>query len=124
VNEKRWENWNELRKSWARKRPLLQYSALVELTYYGGDVLSYDHIRSAISAEIGESASGLTVLSLSQKAINVYATVKGISPLDAITKLDESVLQALMVTGLFEQFDVSRRSLAVGPESPTSKANK
>ena len=48
----------------------------------------------------------------------LHATMAGqdlTSPLDALTRLDEAVLRALMTTGLFEEFDVARRRLEIGP---------
>ncbi|HEY4466027.1 MAG TPA: hypothetical protein VGN41_25425, partial [Streptosporangiaceae bacterium] len=43
------------------------------------------------------------------------ATVRAGNPREALSQLDEALDDALMATGLFEEFDVTGKVLRVGP---------
>jgi hypothetical protein len=105
------------------------YSVLVEITYLGGrESLADDArraLRSAILADlcspqnIDVTVSALSVSARSDLTIEVRAVLRGISPasltspLEAISRLDTSLNRSLMRTGMFEEFDMARRSLHV-----------
>jgi hypothetical protein len=81
--------------------------------------------RESLLAEIGAQVAArhsgpveaLEIAVREQATVVVSATLGGAdphdltSPLDALSRLDASVLRALAITGQFEEFDVVRRTL-------------
>jgi hypothetical protein len=96
-----------------------QYCALIEITYTGGNLPSdtREALAAAMSAAMGNAASDLsfTVSSHPYNVVTLRARLRGTDPRTAITRLDASLDQSLMATGLFEEFDVSGRVLRVAP---------
>jgi hypothetical protein len=66
---------------------------------------------------ISEDVSDLsfTVSPHPYSVLTVRATVRGPTPVDAVTRLDASLNQSLMATGLFEEFDVTGKVLRIAP---------
>jgi hypothetical protein len=106
------------------------YELLIELTYLGGREPLPDDARraltSAVLADLSSSAvagftvSHLTIATDPAGTVGVYVILQGSSPyltrpLEAITRLDTSLDRSLMRTGLFEEFDVARKTLRAAP---------
>lgn len=116
-------------RAW-RQNQHVRYRAAIEIVYSAGGERVDESIRGALVEGLNGSltaegaalsASHADVRLQPRNVVLVQADIVGratndlISPLDAITYLDNALLQALMRTGLFEEFDVARRSLRVGP---------
>jgi hypothetical protein len=96
-----------------------RYYAVIEITYAGGTLPADAHraLRSALRASIGSLAPDLsvTVSSHQYSVVTVCATLQENSPVAAIARLDTSLQRSLMVTGLFEEFDVTGTVLRIAP---------
>jgi hypothetical protein len=103
----------------------VRYAVAIEIRHLAhGDPLSeaarlalrasaVDHFRRDNST-VALSDVGLTARQ--HGIVVLHATLAGkslTSPLTALTQLDEALRRGLMSTGLFEEFDVSRRRLEV-----------
>ena len=85
--------------------------------------------RESLAAEVGAQLAAhhpgpvdaVAVTVHGHTTVVVEATLRGAapndltSPVDALSRLDASVLRALAVTGQFEEFDVVRRSVSADP---------
>jgi hypothetical protein len=104
----------------------MRYRATIEMPFLGdremiGEVCAA--LFQAMSGEAGNASAGSVIptgLAVTEgRAGNVILEVdlRGTSlrsltsPLTAITKFDEWLNRSLIATGLFEEFDVSRRTL-------------
>src|SRR5215471_18264071 len=95
------------------------YRAEVEIVYAGGSLPShaYESLTGALHAGIGTEISDLsfTVSSHPYNRVTVAATVQAAKPLAVLMQLDGVLDDALMATGLFEEFDVTGKMLHVAP---------
>jgi hypothetical protein len=113
----------------------VRYQVRIEIPYLSSDpdfAHSARHtLLTAILANLSESDTEIVLLNLvieveSDRTMIIDATLQGVSrahltsPLDAIARLDSSLSRALIFTGMYEEFDVSRRVLHVdaGPGGP------
>jgi hypothetical protein len=101
-----------------------RYRVLIEITY-AGDQLP-DEAREALAAAIraragrgsadrGAADAAMTVSADPHSVVSVSATVRADNPREALSELDEALDDALMATGLFEEFDVTGKVLRVAP---------
>jgi hypothetical protein len=96
-----------------------QYHVLIEITYAGGRLP--DEVREALASAIraragrGSSDGAMTVSADPHNIVAVRATVRADNPREALSELDEALDDALMATGLFEEFDVTGKVLRVAP---------
>jgi hypothetical protein len=83
--------------------------------FVGGVLVPDD--RAAIERAVVDSvgAAAVTVSAELFDVVEVAAEVRAATAVDAVAELDRSVDAALLRTGLFEQFDVSGKSLDVRP---------
>lgn len=99
----------------------MRYSASVQIIYVADqDVPDYisDLLSSSVSGNLKLRPSALSVQYVSRNIVSISGILEGdhlVSPLMAVTLLDEAVMRTLTTAGLFEEFDVSRRSLDAGP---------
>ena len=107
----------------------MQYVAEIDLTYVADQALAADArdaMALAIEADLRKSIAEFTVSDLvistgSHGSVTVRAIMHGstprqlTSPVVAISRLDLALDHALMNTGQYEEFDVSRRALRVSP---------
>lgn len=108
----------------------MRYRAEVEINHVArGEPLSdlsWGALLAAITDVPAAAPASLIVSDLvltrrTEDVALVSASIRGrtiadlTSPLDAITCLDEALLRALIKTGLFEEFDVARRSVHARP---------
>lgn len=108
----------------------LRYDVVVEMMYLAGrDRLPEDArtaLRSAVAEEVAVDKSAdvtLAGLAVDQRGADVAirAMLRGngpsdlTRPLDAVTRIDTAVCRSLLRLGLFEEFDVSGRSLTAAP---------
>ena len=92
------------------------YRARAEVTYVGGTLP--DDAADALTAALSSAAAGVVSVVVSRRLhdiVLVSAEMRGTSPLDAITTLDEALNRALRTTGLFEEVDVTGKTLHVTP---------
>jgi hypothetical protein len=96
-----------------------QYHVLIEITYAGGRLPdeAREALASAIRARAGRDSSDgtMTVSADPHNIVTVGATVRADNPREALSELDEALDDALMATGLFEEFDVTGKVLRVAP---------
>lgn len=96
-----------------------QYHVIIEITYAGGRLPSdaTEALTSLMEIVIDDTVSQLlfTVSSHPYSVLTVRAAVRGTSPVDALTRLDTSLDQSLMATGLFEEFDATGKVLRAAP---------
>lgn len=96
-----------------------QYHVVIEITYAGGRLPSdaREALTSVMETIVGDAVShlSLTVSSHPYNVLTVRGTVRGSSPVDAVTRLDMPVDQSLIATGYFEEFDVTGKILRVAP---------
>jgi hypothetical protein len=106
--------------------PGRRYRVLIEITYGGGRLP--DEARAALASAMRVSgrahrgqrgrrgADGtITVSADPYSIVAITATVRAGNPREALSQLDEALDDALMATGLFEEFDVTGKVLRVGP---------
>ena len=107
----------------------MRYQASISIENVAQGAGYPEEARTSLAAEIGTQLEaghpGMTddvvVTVRFRTTVVVDATVHGAtphemtSPLEALSRLDASVLRALAVTGQFEEFDVVRRTLAARP---------
>ena len=113
----------------------MRYHALVKIAYLGSE--SQTVVDGALTAMLwSDLCAANPRLSVTEPAaswsqrnvLTVEATLAGVapgqltSPLDAITQLDKALYRSLTRTGLFEEFDVSRRVLRVAPAATDPSA--
>lgn len=105
----------------------MRYHARICVEYVAGRYP--EEARQSLAAEVGARLAAhhpgpvdaLTVTLDGHATLVAEATLRGAapneltSPLDALSRLDASVLRALAVTGQFEEFDVARRTLSARP---------
>lgn len=111
----------------------MRYRADIEIVHLAGQEPLPEAGRAALRKAIDLALSrdhpptalvDLAVVSRPGNVVHVRAEIQGrtiadmTSPLDAITLLDAALLRALAKTGLFEEFDVARRTVRVGPLDP------
>lgn len=93
--------------------------AEIEIVYAGGSLPShaYESLTRALHAIFGDEMSDLSfsVSSHPYNRVTVAATVRAAKPLAAITQLDGALDDALVATGLLEEFDVTGKMLRAGP---------
>jgi hypothetical protein len=104
-----------------------RYRVRIEITYAGGRLPdeAREALASAIWARAGRGSSdGAMTVSADPHSIvavgatvivAVGATVRADNPREALSQLDEALDDALMATGLFEEFDVTGKILRVAP---------
>jgi uncharacterized Ntn-hydrolase superfamily protein len=101
-----------------------RYRVLIEITYAGGRLP--DEAREALASAIRARAdrggadrdaagAAMTVSADRHNVVSVSATVRADNPREALSELDEVLDDALIVTGLFEEFDVTGKVLRVAP---------
>jgi len=86
-----------------------------------------DMVRSAMLADVRIRPTHLSVQFFARNMLRIHGIFAGtrmVSPLQAANFLDESLMRSLAVTGLSEEFDVSRRSLNVGPSEQIVSASR
>jgi hypothetical protein len=92
---------------------------IIEVTYAAGRLA--DDRRDMLTAQIhvrGAGASQFLAVTVSPDAVSILtvtATVDAANPGVAFAVVDDALDQALMMTGLFEEFDVSGKVLLAGP---------
>jgi hypothetical protein len=120
-----------------QRRPIggktLRYDVTVEMIYLAGrDRLQEDAmaaLQSAVAASLAPDKNAdvrLVDLTVGRRdsVLEVRATLRGnrpsdlTSPVDAVTRIDTAICQSLALLGLFEEFDVARRSLNAVPAPP------
>ncbi|MGI5163608.1 hypothetical protein ACQEU3_04565 [Spirillospora sp. CA-253888] len=96
---------------------MVTYVALIEIRYAGGQRTERDEARRVLLARLAATAGSddLQMTEGQGNTLVVRAVVEDDGPLAAITGLDGALDRALLDTGLFEEFDVSRRLLHVAP---------
>lgn len=96
-----------------------QYHVIIEISYAGGQLPNdaREALTSVMKTVIHDEVFNLsfTVSSHPYNVLTVRATVRANSPVDAVTRLDTSLNQWLIKTGLFEGFDVTGKVLRVAP---------
>jgi hypothetical protein len=96
-----------------------QYHVIIEISYTGGRLPNdaREALTSVMETVIGDGVSDLssTVSRHPYSVLTVRATVRGTSPVDAVTRLDTSLNQSLLAIGIFEEFDVTGKVLRVAP---------
>jgi hypothetical protein len=104
----------------SRRRPYYRrYCVIIEVTYAGGRLA--DDRRAMLTAQInlpGARASKDLAVTASPDAVSILtvsATVDAANHRVALAVVDEALDQALMMTGLFEEFDVTGKVLRVAP---------
>ena len=96
-----------------------RYRVIIEITYAGGRLA--DDRRQMLTAEfnVPGTRSGrdavITVSPDSVSIVKVSATVDAANPRGALAVVDDALDRALMMTGLFEKFDVTGKVLRVAP---------
>ena len=107
-------------RSFGRRRPGdRRYCVIIEVTYAGGRLA--DDRRDMLTAQInlpGARASKDLAVTVSRDAfsiLTVSATVDAANHRVALAVVDEALDQALMMTGLFEELDVTGKVLRVAP---------
>ena len=106
------------------------YFAFIEITYVGDqDIPNHvsDSLMSSVSGHIDKKTVKLEMQCHSRNVLVLCGSFQGDtmrSPLKAITILDEALQRSLAATGLFEEFDVSRRSLGASPATGSTEANE
>ncbi|MFL6077966.1 MAG: hypothetical protein ACJ73S_31765 [Mycobacteriales bacterium] len=117
----------------------MRYHVIVEITYVGGREPLPDHSRASLAAALTEALSAegrehnFTAADLamadtpaayrSRSMVTLSATLQKArpapggmtNPLEAMTRFDRSLDRALLASGLFEEFEVSRKVLRVAP---------
>jgi hypothetical protein len=115
----------------------MRYHVIVEITYVGGREPLPDHSRASLAAALAEALSAegrehnFTAADVamadtpaeyrSRSTVTLSATLQKArpsgmtNPLEAMTRFDQSLDRALLVSGLFEEFEVSRKVLRVAP---------
>jgi hypothetical protein len=105
----------------------VRYTARVAVGYVGGRLS--EEARDSLAAEVGAQLAAhhpgpvdaVTVTIEGHATAVAEATLRGAapddltSPVDALSRLDASVLRALAITGQFEEFDVVRRTVSAHP---------
>jgi hypothetical protein len=96
-----------------------RYCVLIEITYAGGRLPDDEReaLVSAIRAHAGHD-SWQAVVTVSPDPYSILAagaTLRAPNPRAALAELDGALDDALMATGLFEQFDVTGKVLRVAP---------
>jgi hypothetical protein len=108
----------------------MRYFAFIEITYVGDqDIPNHvsDSLMSAVSSHIDKKTVKLEMQCHSRNVLVLCGSFQGDtmrSPLKAITILDEALQRSLAATGLFEEFDVSCRSLGASPATGGTEANE
>jgi hypothetical protein len=96
-----------------------QYHVIIEISYAGGRLPNdaREALTSVLKTVIRDEVCDLsfTVSSHPYSVLTVRGTVRGNSPVDAVIRLDTSLNQSLIKTGLFEEFDVTGKVLRVAP---------
>ena len=93
--------------------------ATIQLSYTGGGIPA--DRREALENEVRNLAAGvLDRISVSfsedlYTAVTLSASIRAASPLKALVRMDTLLDDALMATGLFENFDVTGKTLGVAP---------
>jgi hypothetical protein len=99
-----------------------EYRAVIEIPYLGGTLPDdpREALRSALAADLGVEARDLSFdVSLDPyTVVTIAAVFRGTSPVAAITRLNTALDRSLLVTGLFETFDVSGKMLQAAPIRP------
>lgn len=97
-----------------------QYQVEVVVTFTGGWISrdALDALTSALRGDLGAAPAhvAVTVTADRRSALNVRVALRDSSPLKALARLDTSIDQALLATGLFEEFDVSGKTLFATPD--------
>jgi hypothetical protein len=102
-----------------RRRPGdRRYCVIIEVTYAGGRLA--DDRRDMLTAQINLPAPAskdlaVTVSPDAVSILTVSATVDAANHRVALAVVDEALDQALMMTGLFEEFDVTGKVLRAAP---------
>ena len=97
-----------------------QYRLAIGVIYVGG-TLPLD-ARTALDAMLRAGAADdwadltLDVSADAYSVMTVRCTMRGTSPRDVLIRLDVALDEALRATGLFEEFDVSGKTLRAAPE--------
>jgi hypothetical protein len=96
-----------------------QYHVVIDIRYSGRRLPSdvRDALTSMIQTVIDDGVSHLSFAGSSRPygVLTVRATVRASSPVDALNRLDTSLNQSLMATGLYEEFDVTGKAMQVAP---------
>ncbi|GAA1549855.1 hypothetical protein GCM10009678_35840 [Actinomadura kijaniata] len=96
---------------------MVVYAGLIEIRYAGGQRDERDDARAALADALSRRrvTDSPDVAEGPGNTVLVRAVLEGASPLAALTALDGALGDALLDTGLFEEFDVSRRVLHAAP---------
>ncbi|MGH3500650.1 MAG: hypothetical protein ACRDQA_07095 [Nocardioidaceae bacterium] len=96
-----------------------RFDAAIETVYAGGVLPgdSCEALTSAVRTALADEAPdvSLTCSSHDHSIVTVAATLRAANPLEAITRLNNVLDDALYGTGLFEEFDVTGKRLSVSP---------
>lgn len=96
-----------------------RYCVQIEMTYAGGRLA--DDRRQMLTAEIkvpGDRADRDLAVTMSADPVSIVtisATVNAANSRAALALVDDALDRALMMTGLFEEFDVTGKVLRVAP---------
>lgn len=107
----------------------VRYEVSAEITYVGGQAIpdeARDALGRAVREEVTKADPDVVISDLwfaipTRNGFGVHASLAGAepsrltNPLDALRRVDRALNDALVATGLFEEFDVARARLAVVP---------
>jgi hypothetical protein len=100
-----------------------EYRAVIEIPYLSGTLPddAREALRSALFADLGAEARDVSLnVSLDPyTVVTITAVFRGTSPVAVITRLSTALDKSLLITGLFEKFDVSGKVLRAAPIRPT-----
>jgi hypothetical protein len=92
---------------------------LIEIVYAGGGIPDYVREMLAAAIQVPDRPGGwpveMTVLPGSRSVLAISASLLANKPSTALGTVEEALHQALMPTGLFEEFDVTGKVIRVAP---------
>ncbi|MGH3502832.1 MAG: hypothetical protein ACRDQA_18350 [Nocardioidaceae bacterium] len=101
-----------------------QFNTTVEIAYAGGVLPSdsYEALVSAMCAAIVGEAVELSFAcsQLDRSVATVAVALRADTPLGALTRLSTVLDDSLLATGLFEEFDVTGKTMRVSPRTATA----
>ena len=102
-----------------------RYQVEIEIEYAGRSLPpdTADALERSVRAVLDDQASDLSFLVSSDvyNRVIVRATLTATTPLAAMARLDRAIDDALMASGLFEEFDVTGKVLHVAPLDHASR---
>jgi hypothetical protein len=110
---------------------LVTYEVTIEMIYLAGRETLPESARAALASSTSSNLSAMTNAQIVVVSLDVTARPSGhtrlvalvagtnlaalTSPVDAVACVDAALNRALMVGGMFEEFDVASRTLTVRP---------